>query len=308
MDTKIIRHKQCIRVDKVYDWITQQIKIEKNEILKVKTVQDEVCANFCIHNKGKTSVLWQAEEKIHPSGTLTVCIDKGSIDVIVNGIQIFTLSEGESRSITLSNIKVLEVRCVEDCELCAGRFVLSLNYQISQFNNIKEVSCILTDEYGNPVNPYDDGAIICEEISDPNNRENINITLPDGDIVTLQIVELLIRGFIVIEIVDDNGKKQCPCPIPFNSIEQVVLCAPIGTKVDCEITDFTCRAILVPTKAKEDTICHEVIISISICENIQSIAKVKIELDGAICKQREEIKTKLCRINQIPDSCSTVFK
>ncbi|WLR51621.1 DUF3992 domain-containing protein [Bacillus tianshenii] len=307
MDTNRLLPRHCIKVDKVYDWISHQTTLKLSEFLKPKNVKDEICANFCIPKDEEPRILWKADEHINPSGTLTVCLEQGSIEVFVNGELLFSLNQGESRSITLCSLRSLEVRCVDEIEKCAGRFTIDLHYEVYDFKDVQSVKCILTDKDGNPVNPLDEGAVICEEVSDPEDREEVNITLPNQKTATLQKVEVLIRGFIVIETSTKNGKKKKTCPIPFHSLETFILCAPKGTSVECEITKFTCKALLIPIHSDKAG-CKEIIISITLCQSIQTIAQVKVELEGMVCKPREEILASFCPSKQFPEDCPIVFK
>ena len=71
-------------------------------------------------------------------------------------------------------------------------------------------------------------------------------------------------------------------------VETVVLCAPHGTEINCEITNVDCRAHVIPSFHKNKD-CIEVVIILSICQSIKSVDKVIIELKGTICNPREDL-------------------
>lgn len=109
-----------------------------------------------------------------------------------------------------------------------------------------------------------------------------------GKTVFLQRVDLLKQGFICIQFINHNGKTCLKCIIPFYEVDSVVLCAPQGTEINCTITDFNCKAHVIPS-VSNDTHCIEAVIILSICQNISSVADVVIELKGTICRPREDL-------------------
>ncbi|GEN45060.1 hypothetical protein [Alkalibacillus haloalkaliphilus] len=74
----------------------------------------------------------------------------------------------------------------------------------SIIENNGTVNCYLTDQFGIPL-PVNEG-IECAEV-DPNRRRDVNVTLPSGEVTTLQEVTLFKRGFIVIEAFDNEARR-----------------------------------------------------------------------------------------------------
>ena len=167
------------------------------------------------------------------------------------------------------------------------------------------IRCFLTDEAGNKIDPVvDNNALICQEIIQPYGRQPVQVTLPTGDKVTLQRVKVLVKGHVVVQILNGMGNVVCQsAPIPFATAQTFILCAPEGTMLECHISFFECDASLVCTEnfAQLD-------VSITLCLEVQIEADVKIEVEARICKPREEIsEASVCPIDKFPPQCPEVF-
>ncbi|AMX83265.1 hypothetical protein GS3922_05980 [Geobacillus subterraneus] len=167
------------------------------------------------------------------------------------------------------------------------------------------IRCFLTDAAGNPIDPVvDQDALICQEITQPNGRQPVNVTLPSGEIVTLQKVKALVKGHVVVQIVSPTGTVICQSsPIPFATAQTFILCAPEGTQLNCHISFFECDTSLVCTDnfAQLD-------VSITLCLEVQMEADVKIEVEARFCQPREELaEAVLCPTNKFPPQCPDVF-
>ncbi|WP_209125414.1 hypothetical protein [Alkalihalobacillus sp. BA299] len=169
--------------------------------------------------------------------------------------------------------------------------------------NSLNVECIITDSFGNPINPEKPGAILCQELTDPNNRTNFNFELPDGNSVTLQKVKVLKKGFFVIRISNGNGVVCTSDPQSFSIAEKFFLCAPQGTRVQCEISDFQCEAILC---CNADGTFNQIDVHINMCQNIQMEAFVKLAITADFCQPRQEIPFQ-CPPLQVPPQCPEIF-
>jgi hypothetical protein len=162
-------------------------------------------------------------------------------------------------------------------------------------NNGGVVSCFLTDQRGEPLDPNNHDSITCDEIQGPNGRENIPITLPDGQHVTLQKVRIRKSGFIVVRVT--NGIEECHSnPIPFSLVESSLLCAPEGTDIICQLKDFQCFASV----NCQQGLYESLEISLDICQEIQVITDVVIEISSDFCHPRKPIRTIDRTVNLIP--------
>ncbi|WP_088103454.1 hypothetical protein [Halalkalibacter urbisdiaboli] len=150
-----------------------------------------------------------------------------------------------------------------------------------------------------------ENSILCQEIAQHNGRQQVNVTLPSGETVTLEKVKVLVKGLVQVTIRDNNGNVICRTDdIQFATAQTFFLCAPEGTEVDCHITYFQCDA---------DVICDEnfqqLDISILICLDVQMEANVKLEVEAAICRPRQELPAEdvLCPVGVFPPQCPEIF-
>lgn len=164
------------------------------------------------------------------------------------------------------------------------------------------VICFLTDENGYPVDPLAEGSILCREIPQMGRRKNVTISLQNGETITLQKVKVLKKGFVVVEIsgMDITMKTS---PIPFQTVETFFLCAPAGTSVHCEITDFECDARIICDKNQN---FQQLDLLISLCQSVQTEAEIKLEIEERLCEPRKEISTS-CPSYGISPECIEVF-
>ncbi|GAC91936.1 hypothetical protein KN10_2372 [Anoxybacillus flavithermus NBRC 109594] len=167
------------------------------------------------------------------------------------------------------------------------------------------IRCFLTDDEGNRIDrTVDNNALICQEILQPNGRQPVHVTLPSGDTVTLQKVKVLVKGHVVVQVVNANGHVVCESsPIPFATAQTFILCAPEGTTLDCHISFFECDASLICTDN-----FSQLDVSITLCVEVQMEADVKIEVEARFCQPREEIlEATLCPTDKFPPQCPEVF-
>ncbi|WP_227939408.1 hypothetical protein [Alkalihalobacillus deserti] len=148
-------------------------------------------------------------------------------------------------------------------------------------------------------------SILCQEIRQHNGRQPVTVTLPTGETVTLEKVKVLVKGLVQVVIRDANEQIICKTePIQFATAQTFFLCAPEGTEVQCHITYFQCDA---------DVICddnfQQLDISILLCLDVQMEAPVKLEIEAAICKPRQELPVEdvLCPVDVFPPQCPEIF-
>ncbi|OEH92514.1 hypothetical protein [Bacillus solimangrovi] len=152
----------------------------------------------------------------------------------------------------------------------------------------------------------------CIEISDPNNRPTVTVELPDGT-VELEVVTLqkTVNLFVEAEIIAPNGaitSSTATATVVFCP-EEVVMCAPTGTLIDCMITD-TSRCVvgsLTPVGLEFPNVATGNV-HVLACQSIQSNALVKLEILAKICDTRSIIPVpEVCEVNPIPQQCPSVF-
>ncbi|WP_231735357.1 BMQ_0737 family morphogenetic spore coat protein [Gracilibacillus massiliensis] len=159
------------------------------------------------------------------------------------------------------------------------------------------VSCFLSDESGNRLDPFAPSSHLCEEINNKT-RENVTTRLASGEEVELQRVVLRKSGFIVVEV--SNNIDTCTsAPIPFCQIEEVLLCAPEGVDVRCTITDFTCNAFIHCQNGSYQSID----ILLTICQDIKAIHPATIEINADFCQPRQPFVRPSCPTIVPPPLC-----
>lgn len=168
--------------------------------------------------------------------------------------------------------------------------------------NQLNVNCIITNASGNPVNPEAPGAIICKELTDPNNRQSIS-TAFNGEAVTLQKVKVLKKGFFILQVSNGNGVVCTSAPQSFTAVETFFLCAPKGTRLQCEISDFQCDAFL---SCQENGTFSQLVVHMNMCQNIQMEAQVKLQVSANFCLPRQEFPFD-CPAPPVPPQCPEIF-
>src|SRR5690625_2295277 len=165
--------EHCIKVLKVYDWISKQTDINLNKSLNCQEwLTDKVCGNIRLPC-GENTLLWEGHGKLSFSGNVTVFHEMGCqrIKVIFNKKHEYILSKGEGRTISFNNLKSIEVSCNGTTNgFCFGKYCLTIHYKVNKscFSPGDDpLKCFLSDEYGKPVE-----TLICQEISQTSSRRN----------------------------------------------------------------------------------------------------------------------------------------
>ncbi len=167
--------------------------------------------------------------------------------------------------------------------------------------------CIITDADGNPVDPLAPHSILCTEIPQIGGRQKVNFTLPDGETITLQKVKVLKKGHFIVRVSNARGEYLTSQPQPFAVAEKFYLCAPEGTFLQCEITEFECDANIICGKdADKNPEFRQIDVSINMCQNVQMEATVKLEITADFCHPRPEIPFD-CPPLSFPPQCPDVF-
>jgi hypothetical protein len=314
--TSMFTEKQCINVLKVFDWVTRLVTIKLKEAIEVKPIiqSNVICCPFSSPCDGTRTTVWTGMGLKNITGSFTIRFCSGcdgTMDIIVNGKKLTSLKIGQTFSATVDHLTIIEVQCnsQSDTGFCDGELEIKLHFDLRDDHeiDIKNVKCFLSDSKGNPLDPLKPGTIQCEEISDPHNRRNVNITLPNGKMVILQIVDVLKTGFVTVQFFNKKGEIMNACTFPFSEVERFFLCAPEGTTVDCEITDFQCKAHVIPPLNKQ-TKCIDIVILIDLCQSVQTVSEVKLEIEGKECKPRSELEgLTVCPKPDVPPQCPFIF-
>lgn len=284
---------QCVRVSRVYDWISELTNIKLKEKVPIKKgicVQDNICFKFNVPSDGTRSTLWSGVELKGVLSTFVIVIDKkceGEIELFINGDYKTTLTGGESISTTVSDLQLIEAQCKGDTanNYCKGNLDIQIVYrpEIAE-KECEHINCFLSDHEGNPLNILEEGAISCTEHSNPSKRESIEVIM-NGHIVKLQEVEILIQGFITLEFLNEKGVRCGWYVCPFWEVETFYMCAPNGTDISCNVSKMKCKAEYI-SHEQNCKCCMGISIRIAVCLNIYAFSDVTIELLGKECEPR----------------------
>ncbi|WP_067837797.1 hypothetical protein [Amphibacillus sediminis] len=161
--------------------------------------------------------------------------------------------------------------------------------------------CYLVDPLtGNPLPPNAEIAVV--ETADRQDREFII----DGTQVTLQRVSFEKTLSLVVEFSGFDGTTpflEIGDPIEIEIPESVFLCAPEGTRLVVRVSDVTCSASINCTA----TTLTSVDVSLNVCQSVQSVADVTLELEASFCEPRDVLAIDECPNPIIPPQCPVVF-
>lgn len=159
--------------------------------------------------------------------------------------------------------------------------------------------CFLTDAAGNRLGPNSEITV-----TETRDREDRAFVI-DGAEVILQNVAFQKNLFIVIEFSGLTGTTpfvEQSAPIAIEIPESLFMCAPDGTDLVVRITDIECSVRLNCT----GTALTSVDISVNLCQGVQSIANVTVELAAEFCQPRD-VLTEQCPTPVIPPQCPVLF-
>jgi hypothetical protein len=127
-----------------------------------------------------------------------------------------------------------------------------------------------------------------------------NIGITSAKIVTLaQHVHIRITFFC-------NGTQIGQFDVPVSFMEDVILCFPDGTTINCTIFDVKCTVVL------NEMLGNMVILDVVVCKDVQVEAEVKLEVEAKFCGPRqaipiEEIAPQCERFPLFPEQCPEFF-
>ncbi|MFC0470031.1 hypothetical protein ACFFHM_05695 [Halalkalibacter kiskunsagensis] len=156
----------------------------------------------------------------------------------------------------------------------------------------------------------DDLDITCEVTPDEVNpfvilnREDRPFMI-DGSPITLQLVTIQ-KNFDVSIFV--NGITAPIATESFTRCEQVILCAPDGTDVEVTYTDLDCFVCVFNCEDVTPGVSLELGITVRLCQSIQSVFDVTLELVADFCQPRDILPfTPVCPTPTIPPQCPVLF-
>ncbi|WP_053217129.1 BMQ_0737 family morphogenetic spore coat protein [Virgibacillus senegalensis] len=135
-------------------------------------------------------------------------------------------------------------------------------------------------------------------------RENRTFVI-DGAMVTLQRVTFTRSLAVVVEFSGLTGTTpfvEISDPITIDLPESLYLCAPEGTRIAARLSDLD-SSVTVNTTAGALT---SIDIVLGICQSVQSLADVTIELMADFCQPRD-VLVEQCPAPAIPPQCPVLF-
>ncbi|MBM7702946.1 S-Ena type endospore appendage [Metabacillus iocasae] len=277
--------KTCVKVPKLYDWVAKESTFHTCISLDTCcTISNQISEDFTLNGSSAPQLLWKIrEETATTAGTLTVFFSEGSsdvLDVFVNGTFSFFVPKGKVRSMTLDSFHSIEISCPNDDDVCSGSFSLSIHEKQVRalIPDPESVTCYLANCDDTRLAPCCN-EIQCTEVSHV--RKDQVVIMPTGDVASLQRIFLSKTGCIAVSYkIDGKLYKRI---VPFYFREQLLLCAPNGTRVECDITHVEC----IPTVTIYDDGSF-INLSITICQNIKSTADITFSLKSNLCHPRQE--------------------
>lgn len=126
-------------------------------------------------------------------------------------------------------------------------------------------------------------------------------TVPGAQIVSLAFhVHIRVQFFC-------NGEPLpgCNFVVPVSFMDEVMLCFPEGTEINCDIFDVQCTVVL------NQMLGNMVVLDVTMCKDVQVEAKVKLEVEAKFCGPRRIIPVPEvaveCPIPPFPQQCPTFF-
>ncbi|MGE7021638.1 DUF3992 domain-containing protein [Solibacillus cecembensis] len=300
----------CVKVPRVLDWINTSTVIKLKEKVHLEDIQlhDLICCNFSVPcGELNPTTLWTTYGIGQIGGTICINYHNGygnKLAVVVNGEKQADIIEGSSFSGTFTRLHSIEVQCTDkstNTESCYGEFKIMFHFypnDQSNFNSVQDITetaCFLSNRHGIPLSLTSDCSVACKELTSSKNRSNVYIQKVPGETTMLQCIDFLIQGFVCVQFLNDTGEICFQCVFPFSEVETAFLCAPPGTKINCQTLDVNCRAHIIPAFSSKSQ-CIEVVIIISICLSLKSVDDVIIELNGFFSHPRQELVLSSCNI------------
>ncbi|QOS89592.1 hypothetical protein [Peribacillus sp. JNUCC41] len=126
-------------------------------------------------------------------------------------------------------------------------------------------------------------------------------TVPGAQIVSLAFhVHIRVQFFC-------NGAPLpgCNFVVPVSFMDEVILCFPEGTEINCNIFDVQCTVVL------NQMLGDMVVLDVTMCKDVQVEAEVKLEVEAKFCGPRPVIPIQeegfVCPTPRFPQQCPTFF-
>ncbi|MFJ7508314.1 hypothetical protein ACIQW7_02340 [Peribacillus simplex] len=131
----------------------------------------------------------------------------------------------------------------------------------------------------------------------------------DGEPITLQLVTIQKTFEVTVFVTKTNGATCQVDSQTFTRCEQVILCAPDGTKVKVDFTDVDCFVCVLECKRTSGgPLTLELGVTVRLCQSIQVTFPVTLEIVAEFCQPRDILPfNPACPTPAIPLQCPVLF-
>ncbi|CAH0319979.1 hypothetical protein P4646_02045 [Peribacillus simplex] len=131
----------------------------------------------------------------------------------------------------------------------------------------------------------------------------------DGEPITLQLVTIQKTFEVTVFVTKTNGATCQVDSQTFTRCEQVILCAPDGTKVKVDFTDVDCFVCVLECKRNPGgPLTLELGVTVRLCQSIQVTFPVTLEIVAEFCQPRDILPfNPACPTPAIPLQCPVLF-
>ncbi|WHY95317.1 hypothetical protein [Peribacillus simplex] len=121
-----------------------------------------------------------------------------------------------------------------------------------------------------------------------------------------QIVSLAFHVHIRVQFFCNGDPiPGCNFVVPVSFMDEVILCFPEGTEINCNIFDVQCTVVL------NQMLGDMVVLDVTMCKDVQVEAEVKLEVEAKFCGPRPVIPIEedgfICPTPRFPQQCPTFF-
>ena len=125
-------------------------------------------------------------------------------------------------------------------------------------------------------------------------------------VASAQIVTLAFHVLIRVQFLcNDTPLPCCNFVVPVSFVDDVILCFPEGTVINCNIFDVTCTVVL------NQMLGNMVVIDVVMCKDVQVEAEVKLEVEAKFCGPRPVVPIQeeefVCPPITFPEQCPSFF-
>ncbi|WP_051428336.1 hypothetical protein [Bacillus sp. J33] len=147
----------------------------------------------------------------------------------------------------------------------------------------------------------------CSEVLNTRSCDFIGAVPADIGVPGAQIVTLAFHVHIRVQFFCNGvALPGCNFVVPVSFVDDVILCFPEGTEINCNIFDVQCTVLL------NQMLGNMVVIDVVMCKDVQVEAEVKLEVEARFCGPRPVIpipeENAVCPpFPRFPQQCPTFF-